>query len=329
MAFEIRKATRKAVKARVAFVGPSGAGKTYSSILFARGLVGPAGRVILIDTERSSSEMYSDLAGGFDVLPLSPPYSPARYRAAMRACVEAGADAVVIDQISHAWTGPGGVLEFVDMAKSSSGSAKGFSAWKDATPMQAEFIEEMLGLPCHLVVTMRSKAEWVIEKDDRGKQVPRKIGMAPVQRDGIEFEFQTVLDLSTDGNVASVSKDRTGTLSGRLFRPSIADGAAFAAFLAGGEPLAPQAPRPGADEQRPEAPEVAEPAQNEGPVVSPGQAKALFTKAKALGVPLGTVKTIMREFAGVEQSAAIPLARYDAVLAAVEVLGNVPAGPAA
>lgn len=241
MTFEIRKAERRNVSARVAFIGPSGAGKTYSAIHYARGLVGPDGTVVVIDTEQGSSEMYADKAGGFAVLTLSAPYSPRRYMEAIDAVESSWASTpkekrvLVVDQITHAWAGEGGVLDYVDsQAQNTKGNS--FAAWKKGTPIQQAFIERLLRVDGHLIVTMRSKVEWVLDKVD-GKTVPRKVGLAPVQRNDIEFEWQIVFDMDQESNQARATKDRTGLFSGRVFQPSEEHGKKLRDFLASGKPL--------------------------------------------------------------------------------------------
>ena len=62
-------------------------------------------------------------------------------------------------------------------------------------------------------MTLRVKTEYVIEQNDRGKSVPRKVGLKPVQRDGIEYEFDVVGEMDLD-NVLTVTKSRIPTLSG-------------------------------------------------------------------------------------------------------------------
>jgi KaiC/GvpD/RAD55 family RecA-like ATPase len=116
---------------RLAIAGPSGSGKTYSALLIARGLVGPEGRIAVIDTERGSASLYADLTP-FDVAELAPPFTPERYVEAIRAAEKAGYDAIVIDSLSHAWAGPGGILDLHDAAAAKEKNA--FAAWRLVTP---------------------------------------------------------------------------------------------------------------------------------------------------------------------------------------------------
>jgi hypothetical protein len=142
---------------------------------------------------------------------------------------------IVIDQISHAWAGEGGLLEYVDTLKAQSRNS--FSPWQKATPEQNRLVDTMLRSPCHIIATMRAKSEWVLEEqivDGRKKNVPRKIGMAPVQRDGIEYEFTTMLDLENGSNTATASKDRSSLFAGITTKLDEEWGAKLRAWLTSG-----------------------------------------------------------------------------------------------
>ena len=78
----------------------------------------------------------------------------------------------------------------------------------------------MLQSKCHVIVTMRSKTEYVIEEIDRGgrkTQVPRKIGTAPIQRSGMEYEFTIVGDLDLDHTLI-VSKSRCEFIADQVIK---------------------------------------------------------------------------------------------------------------
>lgn len=208
-----QKATKEQSKLRMAIIGPSGSGKTYSALRIASGLLAEGERMAVVDTERGSAAKYSD-AFDFDVLELET-FEPERYIEAINSAVDAGYPVLVIDSLSHAWSGKGGVLEFVDKEKQRGGS-NGFNAWGKATPKQNQMVDTILSAPIHILVTMRSKMEYVQEKDDRtGKTVVRKVGMQPVQRDGLEYEFDIVGDMTTD-HYLSVTKTRMLDLDGLL-----------------------------------------------------------------------------------------------------------------
>lgn len=170
--------------------GPSGAGKTYSALLIASGIV-PLEKVAVIDTESGSADLYADL-GGYSTVTISPPYSPKKYIEAIHAAEEAGFELVIIDSLSHAWSGEGGLLDQQGKAADSKYRGNSWAAWREITPLHNQLVETMLHTPLHVIVTMRSKTEYV-QTEVNGRKKIEKVGMAPIQRDGIEYEFTTVL----------------------------------------------------------------------------------------------------------------------------------------
>jgi energy-coupling factor transporter ATP-binding protein EcfA2 len=215
MTLQIKKATKKESKARIALCGPSGSGKTYTANLIARGLVGPEGRILVFDTARGSASKYSDVFQ-FDVIEPDE-FSPQTYVEAVELADKNGYDAIIIDSLSHAWSGKGGALEMVDNITKRSKSTNSFTAWRDVTPEHNKLIDAMIGARCHVIVTMRTKTEWVLEEDSRGKKVPRKIGMQYVQRDGMEYEFDIVADIDLDHTLI-VSKSRCRALDEKVIK---------------------------------------------------------------------------------------------------------------
>jgi KaiC/GvpD/RAD55 family RecA-like ATPase len=205
-----QKATKKQSRLRLALIGPSGSGKTYSALSMAAHLV-PGGRVAVIDTERGSASKYADRFE-FDVLELES-FAPAKYVEGIQAAGTAGYDVVVVDSLSHAWTGTDGALAMVDKISKRSTSGSSFNAWRDVTPEHNKMVEAILRSPAHVIVTMRVKTEYVLERDDRtGKTVPKKVGLAPVQRDGLEYEFDVVGDINA-GHGLTITKTRCPALA--------------------------------------------------------------------------------------------------------------------
>ncbi len=231
-----RKAERRQAKLRLALCGPSGSGKTYSALLIAQGLV-PGGHIALIDSERGSGELYADLTP-YDVAPLAPPFTPTRYIELIQQAEQDGYDVLVIDSLSHAWTGEGGILDMHDKATAASRSGNSFLAWREVTPKHNQLVDTLLGANLHVIVTLRTKTAYDLV-DDNGKKKPIKIGLAPVQRDGMEYEFTTVIDLSVESHVATATKDRTRLFDGEHFVPTVATGEALRAWLdTGTDPVA-------------------------------------------------------------------------------------------
>ncbi len=230
----IRKAERRKAKLRLGISAPSGAGKTYSALLMAFGL---GGKIGMIDTEHGSGDLYADL-GEYDIIGIGAPYTVAKYLDAIKSFEDAGYDTIIIDSLSHAWAGEGGLLDKQGKI-ADSGRGNSYTAWRTVTPEHNALVDAMLKSPAHIIATMRAKTEYVIEKNDKGKDQPRKVGMAPIQRDGMEYEFTVMLDIATD-HTASASKDRTRLFDGLYFKPSQQTGLALREWLeAGADALPP------------------------------------------------------------------------------------------
>jgi hypothetical protein len=230
-----KKATKTQARARVALSGPPGSGKTYTALTWAAAL---GKSIAVIDTERGSASLYADLFD-FDVLELAPPYHPNRLIEAMAQAAEY--DVTVIDSTSHFWAGEGGVLEIVDHAKSGSDS---YRAWSKGTPLQQRMVDAILRHPGHVVTTMRSKTEYALVDGANGKKSVQKLGMAPVQRDGIEYEFTLMMDVDMR-HIAHVTKSRFSGLADEDIPPERTGDAArdFVTWLTSGAPMPAQASR--------------------------------------------------------------------------------------
>ena len=238
-----KKATRKQAKLRAGICGPSGCGKSYSALLLARGIAGPNGRIAVVDTERGSASLYSHITD-FDVAELAPPYSPARYVQLIKEAA-AGYDVLIIDSLTHAWAGKGGILEMHDNATKAERGGNSYTAWRNVTPQHNALVDAILNAPCHVIITMRTKTAYEMVDNGKGKKSPIKVGLAPIQRDGMEYEFTMVFDVSVDGNIATASKDRTTLWRGRNEIITAAHGEELRAWLESGEaPAIPQHPEP-------------------------------------------------------------------------------------
>lgn len=270
------KAQRKRAKARIGLVGPSGAGKTYSALNLAFGLA-PEGRVALVDTEHGSGSLYADL-GAYDVLELAAPFTTESYLQAIAAAQDSGYDCLIIDSLSHAWAGPGGLLEYVDNL---SASKNKYTAWRDATPRHNALVEAMLRSPLHIIATMRAKTEYVLSEQG-GRPVAKKVGMAPVQREGMDYEFTLVFDLEGEKHLAAVSKDRTSLFDGFCGQLTREHGRQLRAWLDAGvedEPASHPAQSCPADQTPPGLPEQSGPkgAQPHPPNPPPKEFEAILS----------------------------------------------------
>lgn len=241
MAFKTAK--REKIKARIGVCGSSGSGKTYGSLLLAKGLAGD-GTIAFIDTEKGKSRLHVGKPGVpvYEVANLDPPYSPQKYIELMNEAMTLKPEVLIIDSLSHAWAGEGGILEMVDRVKS---GGNNFTAWRTLTPLHNKFVDHVLSLPCHVIVTMRTKTDWVTEKNDSGKMTVRKIGLAPIQRDGMEYEFDVVLDVDRDKHTATASKDRTSLFDTEIgFTITEEHGKLLRKYLDTGDDVAPVKPEP-------------------------------------------------------------------------------------
>ncbi len=211
-------ATKTASRLRAAICGTSGSGKTYTALAIATAL---GQRVAVIDTEHGSAAKYSDVFK-FDVCNLDS-FESENFIKALRAAESAGYDVAVIDSLSHQWMGTGGTLEQVTEAKRRSKNE--FTAWRDPSAAHTSLVEALLHSRMHVIVTMRTKTEYILE-ESQGRKIPRKVGMAPVQRDGMEYEFDVVGDM--DAGTMVISKTRCSALTGKSFHHP---GAEFAGIL--------------------------------------------------------------------------------------------------
>lgn len=200
------KATRKKSKLRLGLTGPAGSGKTWGALKVAKGL---GGSIAVIDTEHGSASLYEHIVD-FDVLELTAPYTPERFIEAIDAAESAGYETLIIDSITHEWSGKGGCLEINEAIAQSKFRGNTWSAWNETTKRHRTFIDRILQSKMHIIATMRSKTETAQQESITGKKQVVKLGMKAEQRDGSEYEFGVVLDIIHDGHYATASKDRTG-----------------------------------------------------------------------------------------------------------------------
>lgn len=204
---QIRKAERRKAKLRLALCGVSGSGKTYSALKIAKGM---SGKTVVIDTENGSADLYCQLHD-YDVLTLNAPFTIERYIEAIKMCEKAGYDIIIIDSYSHAWAGPGGILD----EKNGVRNKNDFAAWATVMPKHERLIQKIIQSNAHIIACMRSKAKYEIVMNNNNKMTPVKIGLAPIQREGTDHEFTIVLDIDKDTHMYYASKDRTGIFEGK------------------------------------------------------------------------------------------------------------------
>lgn len=201
---KLQIAQRQNAKMKMALMGPSGSGKTYSALLLAYGITKDWSKVVVIDTENHSADLYSHL-GPYYLCDLSAPFTPERYIEALKLCEQSGAEVIIVDSISHEWE------YLLDYHSNLPGNS--FTAWAKVTPRHTAFVQAIMQSPAHIILTCRTKQDYVLT-DKNGKQVPEKVGLKSIQRDGIEYECTLVFDLDIKNNATS-TKDRTGLFQGK------------------------------------------------------------------------------------------------------------------
>jgi len=227
------KATKAQARARIGLIGPAGSGKTYTALRLASAL---GTRIAVIDTEHNSASKYAD-EFAFDTQALTS-FHPRKYAAAIREAGEAGYDVLVIDSASHEWNGPEGCLDLADQAAA---RYKGntWAAWRDVTPLHLQFIEAILASPCHVIVTFRSKMDYIQTQGANGKVEIRKVGLAAISREGVEYELDIVGELDLQHRMV-ITKSRCRDLADRVFdRPGADLADAIRQWLSDGAPAAP------------------------------------------------------------------------------------------
>lgn len=220
-----KKAERKLAKLRLGICGASGSGKTWSALTIATGM---GGKIAILDTERRAHLYAADF--DYDIAEIDAPYSPDKYISAIKMAEKAGYDILIIDSLSHAWVGDGGILSIVDRA----GGSTFQNGWRVATPQHNALIDAIITSKLHVIVTMRSKTEYVMEQNEKGRIAPKKIGLAPVQRDGLEYEFTLFMDMSQD-HVAHVTKDNTRMYDQQYIKPTTEMGEKIRDWLMNGK----------------------------------------------------------------------------------------------
>jgi len=244
MALTFKKATKTQSKLRLSIAGPAGAGKTFTALKVATEMAAIlGGKIAVIDTERGSASKYSDQFE-FDVVELDD-FHPESYIEAMKAAEKAGYGFLIIDSTSHEWNGKNGILELHEAAIQRQRVKNSFTAWADVTPLHTKFIDAILSSKCHVIASVRSKVDYVQDKNDKGQTEVRKVGMASIQREGMDYEYDIQIEMNLD-HVGVISKTRCAKLDGKIFKKP---GAELAQILVewlsdGAEPAQPPAVDP-------------------------------------------------------------------------------------
>jgi len=202
---EFKEAKHSDVRIKMALAGSSGGGKTLSSLLIAKGLISDIKLVGVAQTEAGRAQCYMDKIGPFKVLEIAPPFTPGKFVEVIEAAEKAGLKCLILDSISDEWSGIGGALDIHSAA--SEVTKNSFTAWKKVTPMHEGLFNKILSSPLHIICTVKKKTDYVMETNDRGKQVPKRVGVKDVAREGTEYRWMLQFDVDPYGNAATCVKD--------------------------------------------------------------------------------------------------------------------------
>jgi len=207
--FVVTKAEREQSPITAAIIGQSGSGKTYSALLFARGLVGKDGKIVIIDTEGKRALIYADDEdiGSFHHIDFGVPYSSDRYKSAIMAAVMSDADAVIIDSVSHSHEGEGGMIDFADKEEQRiKGPSRFIAKWIKPKISHGRFVRYAVGCPAHIIFCIREKCISDTSDEAKNKKPEDKVIYVPVCEKNFIFEMTLAVRLEPDTHKATFIK---------------------------------------------------------------------------------------------------------------------------
>jgi hypothetical protein len=231
----IQDAKREPVAVSILLAGPSGAGKTFTALRLGRGLAGPSGLIVLVDTEVKPASLYAN-DFKFKHIRLPKPFEPERYREAVRLAMTLKPAVLIIDSATHEWIGSGGILPTLDKIPGTNQMVK----WKDLTPRHERFVDTITSQKCHTIVCVRAKERYVMEetkRDDGSKKVDvKRVGLRPIQRRDFFYDFMVSFVLDPDSNNARLLNNTIEYFRNHTpHRLTEDDGKAIAAWALGGK----------------------------------------------------------------------------------------------
>lgn len=220
--FKVTDAVREQLVGSIGFIGASGAGKTLGMLKIAYGFISKKypklsdeakwHKIGVIDTEHERSKIYAGTTsfgidvGSFKHLDFEAPYTVERLDAAIKHLKdEHKVEIIIVDSTSHFWDGQGGIL---DLQQSFGGT---FAAWQQTNPHYAHFVSLVTGekYGIDMLNGMRAKQHYEVSQSEIGKLQVQKMGLKPVQRDSLEYEFHIVFNIDMD-HIATPMKDNSG-----------------------------------------------------------------------------------------------------------------------
>lgn len=215
MAFQVKKAKREKIYAKIALMAPSGGGKTYGSLRLATGMAeeikketGKDARILMVNTEQKRGYYYAN-EFDYDIIDLEAPYEPEKFVDVIKFAQDEGYDILILDSTSPEWDGAGGCLELQQKAGGT------YQAWGKITPRHDRFIHAIADSPIHVIATMRGKDQYEMNTDEKGKKTVQKLGVGAKQRDGFEYEFTCTFLIDQKTSTSEAQKDNTHLFQNR------------------------------------------------------------------------------------------------------------------
>lgn len=210
--FKVQEAVREKIAVKIALMSSSGAGKSYSSLRLATGMIDQMkkenilcntnGKILLANTEGPRGRYYAS-EFKYDIVDLEPPYNPELFIDLIQYAVDEKYSVLIIDSSSAEWEGKGGCLELQQQAGGK------YQDWAKISPRHQKFVNAIEHSPIHIICTMKSVDKYEVDKDDRGKVSVKKLGVGAKQREGMEYSFTTTFMIDRDSHMAKCEKDNT------------------------------------------------------------------------------------------------------------------------
>ena len=208
MKFQSRKAEKRQLALKILCSGSSGSGKTYSALRLATGIINKAGgEIYLINTEGDRGEMYGGQFN-YQIVDLPEPRSPENYIEAIKYCINEGATVIIIDSLSHEWNYLNEQVNYMH--------GNSFNNWGKQKPRHRKLVDFIIESKAHIIATGRGKDEYVMETNEKGKSMPKKIGVGVQQEKDTEYEYMVTFNITQDTHVASCMKDNTGLFNNKF-----------------------------------------------------------------------------------------------------------------
>lgn len=218
--FQFETVKREKSKASILIEGLTGKGKSGLALILGYYLSGKNwNKVFDIDTENNSIQLFEGIMSSagvpfqeFQVGKFTPDlkYKPSHYQAFKDAALEAGADVVINDSISHAWTYEGGILDMVAELKKSNKRYErdSYAAWGDDSIVEEKqkLYQLFRDHRCHIISTVRVKEKMEYDKDANGKTILRSLGEQEIMQADVKYEPDLVLHMISPGRAVGTEQ---------------------------------------------------------------------------------------------------------------------------